>query len=401
MLEGIFRTLSFGSMAAYPVGTSARAMIALLLLAFVPSYIAYAKQSARRSTIYTFSVLCAGLFMLISFVPVEEFFIDRRSLVTLAKSLWALLLAFAAFDKRAKRKNFLKTYVIHPLESLAAHLAFLLFKIMPAPVASEVGGFLARVFGPLSPKYRKLASANLKLAFPKSDAKWRRKIIGDMWEMMGRFVAEPEHFPRIWRLHDRYLKFENYGLIDRLKGKPFIAFASHGGSLGLLSIPFALKGRSCRIIYKFPHNDLTNGLTTLSFGRGIGKLGFIPNDARGTRQAMAVLSDNGMLFVVPDQRIRGAQLKFFGRNADTPLGAAKLARHFNCPLVPLQIIREKGLKHRIILHEPFMPLKDDAATMQKVNDIIEKWIRENPAQWFWVHNRWGLSNEEIERTADS
>jgi KDO2-lipid IV(A) lauroyltransferase len=401
MLEGFFRTVSFGSMATYPVDTSARAIISLLLLAFVPSYIAYAKQSSRRSTVYTFSALCAVLFMLISFVPIEDFFIDRRSLVTLAKSLWALLLVFAIFDKRAKHKSFMKTYVIHPLESLAAHLAWLLFKIMPAPIASEVGGALGRWIGPLSSKYRKLASANLRLAFPTSNAKWRKKIISEMWDMMGRYVSEPEHFPRIWRLHDRYLEFENYELLDKLKGRPFIAFTSHGGSLGLLSIPFALKGRPGGIIYKFPSNDLTNGMTTLSFGRGIGKLDFIPNDSRGTRRAMAALQDGGVILVVPDQRIKGVPIKFFGRKAETPLGAAKLARHFNCPIVPIQIVREKGLRHRIIFHEPFSAFKSDEATMQKVNNTIEGWIRENPSQWFWVHNRWGLSKDEIEKTADA
>jgi len=401
MLESFFRTISFGSMAVYPVDTSARAIVALIALAFLPSYVAYAKQSARRSTIYLFSVLCSALFMLISFVPVEDFFINRPPLVSLAKSLWALLLTFAIFDKRARRKSFLKTFVIHPLESLAAHIVFLLFKIMPAPVASAVGGFLGRTFGPLSPKYRKLASANLKIAFPKSDAAWRRKIIREMWDMMGRFIAEPEHFPRIWRLHDRYLKFENEKLLDRLKGKPFIAFTSHGGSLGLLTIPFALKGMPGWVIYKFPSNDLTNSLTTLSFGRGVGKVDFIPNDTRGTRRAMSVLANGGMMLVVPDQRIKGAPIKFFGRKAETPLGAARLARYFKCPLVPMQIVREKGLRHRIIYHEPIMPRKNDEATMQIVNGMIEDWIRENPAQWFWVHNRWGLSQDEIEKTADA
>ena len=35
---------------------------------------------------------------------------------------------------------------------------------------------------------------------------------------------------------------------------------------------------------------------------------------------------------------------------------------------------------------------DTIKTMQKINDIIEGWIKENPSQWFWVHDRWGIKN---------
>ena len=401
MLEDFFRTVSFGSYATYPVDVSVRAVVALSLLAFVPSYIAYAKQSARRSTVYMFSALCALLFMLISFVAVEDFFINRPLLVSLAKSLWALLLAFALFDKRAKKKSFMKTYVTHPLESLLAHVGFLLFKIMPAAIASEVGGAIARAIGPLSRKYRKLISANLKIAFPKSDAKWRKKVAGGMWDMMGRYMAEPAHFPRMFHLHDRYLTFENDKVLDKLQGKPFIIFSSHGGSLALISVPFILRNMAVNIVYKYPSNNLMNGMITASYARGMGKIDHITNDAPGARRMMAVLASNGVLGVVPDHRVKGARLNFFGRKADTPIGAARLARHFDCPLLPIQIVRTKGLKHRIIFHEPFMPMKDDAATMQKVSDMIEGWIRENPAQWFWVHNRWGLTKDEIEKSADA
>ena len=28
----------------------------------------------------------------------------------------------------------------------------------------------------------------------------------------------------------------------------------------------------------------------------------------------------------------------------------------------------------------------------QINDIIEGWIKENPSQWFWVHDRWGIKD---------
>jgi KDO2-lipid IV(A) lauroyltransferase len=26
--------------------------------------------------------------------------------------------------------------------------------------------------------------------------------------------------------------------------------------------------------------------------------------------------------------------------------------------------------------------------MQAINDVIEGWVREHPAQWLWLHRRW-------------
>ena len=31
------------------------------------------------------------------------------------------------------------------------------------------------------------------------------------------------------------------------------------------------------------------------------------------------------------------------------------------------------------------------ATAQLLNDVAERWIREDPAQWMWFHKRWNLS----------
>jgi KDO2-lipid IV(A) lauroyltransferase len=43
---------------------------------------------------------------------------------------------------------------------------------------------------------------------------------------------------------------------------------------------------------------------------------------------------------------------------------------------PLQLPRDE--RHKIEI----------APTMQLVTDIIEKWVREHPEQWLWMHRRW-------------
>ena len=43
---------------------------------------------------------------------------------------------------------------------------------------------------------------------------------------------------------------------------------------------------------------------------------------------------------------------------------------------------------------------DAINTTQKINDIIEGWIKENPSQWFWVHDRWNIKKTLNEKSKE-
>ncbi|MDR1008701.1 MAG: hypothetical protein LBL52_00420 [Rickettsiales bacterium] len=402
MLEKFWSLISLNLLPTLPVAPRFWSIFALMAFCFLPSYIAYAKQSVRRRSIYRFCVFLALLFYVCVFVKIEDFYFDRGTITVFAKTLYALTFAFAAFDARdgragAAKKPFFKEFVSHPLESFSAHFLYYIFKLLPMKTASNLGASCGRFAGVLSRRYSRLADENIKIAFPKKTPEARAEMAKAMWEMLGRYCAEPSHFSDFYRESEKYLTFVNDKILDRLKGRPFVAFISHAGSVGLISIPFAKHGATCSIIYKYPSNNLTANLATRSFGRGIGRLKFIPNNAHGTKEAIGVLKSGGAILATPDQKfLTGAPTKFFGRKVLSPIGVAKLAGHFHCPLLPIQISREEGLKHRIIFHEPFMPYydqngeADDIRTMQRVNDTIEKWVRENPEQWFWVHDRFGI-----------
>lgn len=401
--EKFFNKFSFDLLPTLPINPSFLGVLLLALFVFLPSYIVYAKQALQRKIIYLFDVLDFFLFYICIFVKVEDFLFDRGHLTVFAKTVYLLLFVGAVLDAEDKKsypyrkKSFLKKYVQHPLESFATHLLFFIFWILPVSWASNLGGLLGRLLGKSQKWYNRLIDANLSIAFPRKKSVEKERIKKDVWDMMGRYVSEPAHFKYIYRNYEKYLTFENDDILEELKGKPFIAFIAHCGSVGLISIPFALHKADCSIIYKFPSNNLTNKLVIKSFGNGIGKLKFIPNTSNGTKDAMRILSSGGAILAVPDQKFKtGIDTKFFGAKVKSPVGVAKLACHFNCPILPVQLIREEGVKHKIVFHKPFMPYKsknkeDDATkTTQRVNDIIEGWIKENPSQWFWVHDRWNI-----------
>ena len=96
-----------------------------------------------------------------------------------------------------------------------------------------------------------------------------------------------------------------------------------------------------------------------------------------------------------DQKMNdGIAVPFFGIEAMTAPAIGEFARHFNCPVAGVQIIRLAGARFRLVLTPPVFA--NDTGNKQadvremvgRVNSEIEKWIRQNPGQWLWLHNRW-------------
>jgi KDO2-lipid IV(A) lauroyltransferase len=90
----------------------------------------------------------------------------------------------------------------------------------------------------------------------------------------------------------------------------------------------------------------------------------------------------------------GIAVPFFGRPAMTAPALAQFALKYDCPLVPVHVVREGGFRFRVIVEPPLevRPTGDrhgDLATITgAVNRVIEGWIRATPGQWLWLHRRW-------------
>ena len=123
--------------------------------------------------------------------------------------------------------------------------------------------------------------------------------------------------------------------------------------------------------------------------------GLIPRGAEGARRALALMRKGEHLGMFVDQKLNdGIPVPFFGRDAMTAPALARFALKFDCPVVPVRVERLHGSCLRITHYPPIdLPRTGDrqadvAATMAKVNAVIEGWVRERPEQWLWLHNRW-------------
>lgn len=106
------------------------------------------------------------------------------------------------------------------------------------------------------------------------------------------------------------------------------------------------------------------------------------------------LHNGESIAIMNDQKFNtGLKIPFFGVDAMTAQGAVRLALKTERPILPMSVVRNKATFH-VRFYPPLdwtqtgQRKADVAAGVEAVTRFIENRIRENPAQWFWVHRRW-------------
>jgi len=289
----------------------------------------------------------------------------------------------------------LNRYVFHPLQALAAFLVFSFFRLLPFDTASAVGGWIARSIGPRLAVSRR-AVRNLERAFPEKGPSEIASIVSGMWENLGRLAGEYPHLSNI----DVYaaegpVEVVGAETVDHLRddGKPGIFFSAHIANWEIISLGATQRGLPLDRVYRAANNPLVEWL--FQQGRSAVDGALIPKGPKGARQLLKALKDGKHLGLLVDQKMNdGIPVPFFGRDAMTAPALAELALRFDCPVVPACVVRLDGPRFRLVVEEPLKIVKsgsrqeDVLALMTAVNTRIETWIRANPSQWLWLHNRW-------------
>ncbi len=110
------------------------------------------------------------------------------------------------------------------------------------------------------------------------------------------------------------------------------------------------------------------------------------------------IREGKVLAILPDVRAKmpGLHIRFLGRIMNAAGGMGLIARQTGAPIFPCVITRIGWGRHRYRTFSPIWPdLKlsktDDWQRMtQAVFDIFDRYIREQPEQWFWFNKRWVL-----------
>lgn len=279
----------------------------------------------------------------------------------------------------------------HRLEATVAILAWRLLGCLPVAAASGLGGWLGRTVGPhLKPS--RIARANLRRAFPEMSSLEIERVVGEVWDNLGRNVAEFPHLKTIAAERIEIVGGEHIAALGR-DGVPGILIGAHFGGWELSGLLAERLGVPVHVVYRAPNNPLIDKLFRKARGNAAER--FVPKGAQGARTLVSVMRHGGHLGVLVDQKMNdGIAVDFMGRPAMTAPAVAHLALRFRCPVVPGRIERLPGARFRAIVEPPLVlpesgdRRRDTLELMEGINRTIEGWVRDKPGQWLWLHRRW-------------
>jgi KDO2-lipid IV(A) lauroyltransferase len=119
------------------------------------------------------------------------------------------------------------------------------------------------------------------------------------------------------------------------------------------------------------------------------------------RAMLRLLKEGRLMGVLIDQdtHVDGVFAHFLGNLAYTPYGAIKLAQRYGIPVFAVTTIRQADQTHRIIIskeidvHATGREMEDCVRGIEMINNHISATIRQYPAQWVWMHDRWSRRPE--------
>jgi len=263
--------------------------------------------------------------------------------------------------------------------------------LLPYSVLLRLGRGLGWLGRHLARQRAGIARRNIELCFPELTDEERQRLLEAHFASLGIGLLE---FAIAWWGSDRYLT----GLAEISGLEHLQAATEQGKGVLLLSAHFTcleLGGRFLTrhvpldAMYRKTDSPVVEYLTASRRAHFSGEI--IPRDA--LKKLLRRLRDGHTVWYAPDQntqRKKAVFVKFFGHMASTTPATHKLARATGARVVPFKAVRKAdGSGYRLSL-EPALeefPSEDAEADTQRVNDIIERWVREDPEQYLWIHRR--------------
>lgn len=264
--------------------------------------------------------------------------------------------------------------------------------------ASNLGAWVAGGVAPFLTSLNKRALKNLQAAFPEKSEADLKAIMAHMWQNFGRSVFEFMVLDKVSAVQDtqRFI-LEIAPLPPEAAQQGCLFFAGHIGNWELIPKLATEQGMDPVVVYREANNPLVDQLIQDNRAR-YGLTGMVPKGAEGARALLKALKQNRTIGMLVDQKMNdGIAVPFFGRQAMTAPALAQFALKQDRWVVPTRVVRLDGTRFRIVFEPAFKfastgDMKaDKLAAMTQVNAILERWIREYPDQWFWMHNRWPKS----------
>lgn len=260
----------------------------------------------------------------------------------------------------------------------------------------RIGGLLIYL---LDARHRRVARKNIARCFPEKSSSEVRALVKENFRRIGEgYACGIKTASMTAEELGRHLEFRGpERLTHPLPDDPLRSAIFAVGHFG----NFELYVRFGHFCPKFKTVSTYRGLPQASLNRLMQSLRersgceFFERRFDGAKLRAAMNKPGMILGLLSDQDggDRGLQLPFLGYNCSTSPATALFALRYNCQLYSAVCYRV-GLARWRIESGPEIPTHNKGkprsaeAIMRDVNAALETGVRQDPANWFWVHNRW-------------
>ena len=268
--------------------------------------------------------------------------------------------------------------------------------LLPDAAARVLGTALGLCFYAFDPAHRRLATRQLRAAFPvRSDAECRA-IARATFAHFGRLLVVLLKFSTFTADEIRArVEFDGDERVRQAlaAGKGVLLFSGHFGYWELqgMAHPLALPPMSvlARPLDNPYLHRLLEQIRCATGNHVIYRRGAV-------RRVLRALDSDECVATMIDQHIQPADavvVDFFNRPAATTAALATLALRTGAPLIPVFALPLPGDKFRMIYEHPVeMPGADSTDPVrdltQRCTDVLEMYVRRHPHLWLWMHRRW-------------
>lgn len=278
------------------------------------------------------------------------------------------------------------------IEFIILKILMIVITILPMNLISTFGGFVFKVFGPLT-KSHNIARSNYKNIISSANNDEIRENINKSWENIGRTVFELLILRKILKKNDKVLIKNQHLIKDFINSdNSAIFFGIHQSNWEIFMPTLDKLGIKVGGIYRHINNSLIDRLILNKRNDSlVSKESFYtPKGKKSAKDIISGVNENKSIMLLIDQKdSAGDLIKFFNKEVSTQTGFLKIARKYKMPLLPVENERDENNNFIITFHKPIYieNFTDDKEAMLAIHHIVENWIQKNPSQWLWQHNR--------------
>ncbi len=270
---------------------------------------------------------------------------------------------------------------------------------LPLKLCFGLGLGLGRVAHTLLWPYRKLALSNVRVAFGSElPERETRRIVKRHFSLLGANLLAGARLASMPR--DQVLQAVEVVGAERLAplhaaGRGIVGLVLHQSCWEALAHCFHVTwpGQGGAVYQPLGNRFIDAYVNALRQKQGM----LLFERRRGLLSAARLLDSAGVVGVLCDQHAgdKGIWAPFFGRLASTTPLPDLLARRTGSPLVPYFLTTSGFARWRLTILPYFEADPDPAASAARINQVVESQVREAPEDWFWVHDRWKISQSHF------